>query len=95
MAYKFLIPFLLNHSEFVLPFAASNGIVSASVYALGEVVLGLEVMMGLTSANFVGFVGGFLTSPNILAALQKFPIVGPVIGISTALIAPLLWPKMF
>jgi hypothetical protein len=88
----YILPFLKNHSEFVLPFAVSNGLTSAVLYAIGELVFGFEAMSSKASiSTFIK--SAYATS--LIKSINHFPLGGPSIGLLTVFISPLLWTYMF
>ncbi len=76
-------PFLLEHSEIVLPFSLSNSVCSAFWYCLAESALGVEGLLAMSPALSVG------------AFTMQLPLVGAAIGVLTAVTAPFLWPHAF
>ena len=94
---SYVLPFLKEHAELILPFALANGVAASFWYCLGEAFLGLDVMLGTVAA---GPTSSYLESTILRSAflstvLKSVPLVGPVIGVLTAVTAPLLWGAMF
>jgi hypothetical protein len=105
---NFVVPFMRNHSDFVLPFALSNAVASGFWYSIGEVALGLPFMSGavaLESLQGSFFGAGMLGILRIMGQnvaggtgtvfATSLPIGGIFVGALTALTAPFLWPLMF
>ena len=105
---NFVIPFMRNHSDFVLPFALANAVASGLWYTVGEVTLGLPFMSGavaLESLQRSAFGMGILAILRVMGQnvaggtgtvfATSLPIGGIFVGGLTALTAPFLWPLMF
>jgi len=107
-AYNYVIPFLRDHSDVVLPFALANTISAGFWYGLLDLVLGFDTMFALpASAAAVTGVGvgaslytsleksiikGFSVFP-LFRNMAHIPIAGVTVGVLTALTAPLLWSR--
>ena len=98
LTYNYVIPFLRDHSDFVLPFALANGLTAGFWFITGELLFGLPLMSGVASLEalasvFPAFVMMMLTSSTGKSVLAGgLPIGGVVIGGLTAMTAPFLWP---
>ena len=96
VVYNHVGPFLANHSEVVLPFAAANGLASMFWFSVLEAKLGLEAMAGALSAEAAEGLGWWGRQ------LMRYglPLGGPAVGVLTAcsagylypLVARLVWP---
>lgn len=101
LMYNHVIPFFRDHSDFVLPFALSNGIAAGFWFLMGELAVGLPFMAGVASiealsSTFPAFIMAFFVTPAGTSLLAGgLPIGGVVIGALTALTAPYLWPFAF
>lgn len=101
LMYSHVIPFFRDHSDFVLPFAISNGITAGFWFMMGELAVGLPFMAGVASiealsSTFPAFIMAFFVTPAGTSLLAGgLPIGGVVIGALTALTAPYLWPFAF
>ncbi len=95
LVYKYIGPFLKDHSELILPFAVSNAIASGFWYTAGELSLGFDAMMatGVMSTASANLAGA-LFSERLLAVAARLPFAGTMVGVLTAVTAPLLWPGM-
>jgi len=94
---KFVIPFMSNHSEFLLPFAIANGLAASFWYTVGEITMGLDSMLGAAGAagTAAGAAEALLAAQNpTLKVLRALPIAGCVIGTLTALTTVYLWEPM-
>lgn len=88
-----VFPFLSNHSELVFPLALCNGIMASFWYGIGELIFGIEAMIGMPMIGSSSFLFG--NSSKILQFASKFPIAGPTVGVLAAITSPFLWPKAF
>jgi hypothetical protein len=88
-----IFPFLSNHSELVFPLALCNGITASFWYGIGELVFGLEAMIGLPTLASSSYL--FSNSSTLLQLVSKYPIAGPTVGVLTAITSPFLWQKAF
>jgi len=94
---KFVIPFMFNHSEFLLPFALANGLTASFWYTVGEVTMGLDAMVGVAGAvgTAAGAAEALLAAQNpMFKVLRSLPVAGCVIGTLTALTTHYLWEPM-
>ena len=73
LLYHYVLPFLQNYSDVIMPFAIANGVTSSALYGFTELLYGLN-----------------LFKHQILG----ISVVGPVVGMGTAIVAPLLWPVL-
>ena len=73
LLYHYVLPFLQNYSDVIMPFALANGVTSSALYGFSELLYGLN-----------------LFKHQILG----ISVVGPVVGMGTAILAPLLWPVL-
>lgn len=86
----YVVPFLRNHSEIILPFAISNALTSGVWYTLAELIFGAEAILS-----------GFIISETFRSMIPfalpfaRIPLIGPFIGALTALTSPILWPYCF
>ena len=97
LVYDYVGPFLWNHSEVVLPFALSNAIASGFWYSVGEMTLGVERMMGMTSVVAPESASGVVElvwGERVFKMLTRLPFAGTAVGVATAITAPVLWPTM-
>ena len=94
--YEYVGPFLWNNSDFVLPFAAANGLSAAFWYTAGEAVFGAELLSGSITAGsgWHGILSRF-GGAQLASMFTTIPTAGPVIGMLTAVTAPFLWPVLF
>jgi hypothetical protein len=90
---NYVLPFLRDHSVFVLPFALSNAIAAGFYYTIGDIVFGLPFMAG--GAIGMETLGFALPKAIVTLATLGLPIGGVMIGALTALTAPFLWPAAF
>ena len=74
LLYHYVLPFLKNYSDVIMPFALANGITASALYGFSELLYGLNIF-----------------KHQILG----FSSVGPLVGVGTAILAPLLWPVLF
>eukprot|EP00616_Rhizochromulina_sp_CCMP1243_P002506 CAMPEP_0118971306 /NCGR_PEP_ID=MMETSP1173-20130426/7973_1 /TAXON_ID=1034831 /ORGANISM="Rhizochromulina marina cf, Strain CCMP1243" /LENGTH=96 /DNA_ID=CAMNT_0006920747 /DNA_START=1 /DNA_END=287 /DNA_ORIENTATION=- len=72
-------PFLLHHSEVVLPFAAANMVAATFWYSVLESTAGLETMSGSLSQLFKESAFVQQTLPKMLAK-APLPYGGVVVG---------------
>ena len=98
--YNYVLPFLRDHSNFVLPFALANGAASGFWFLIGECVFGLQFMTGVISLEILKkalptMISSVFISPAGGLVTSGLPIGGVVIGALTAISAPLLWPMAF
>lgn len=89
LLYKYVGPFLRDHSEFVLPFAIANGITASVLYGIADVAFGVESVAG----SAAGLLGSSI--PFLPATLARIPLGGPIIGTLTVFLSPFLWPLSF
>ena len=86
LTYNYLIPFLRDHSDFILPFAISNAVASSAWYAVAEYTFGLEAMLGtvsmaqLTAAGIPAELLTFLSNYGVAQLLVGMPFGGAVVG---------------
>ena len=78
------LPFMAEHSEIILPFAASNAAASATWFAVVEGLFGLRALMGAHNPAL-----------TFMGATVRLPVVGAGIGLLTAVTSPALWPGAF
>lgn len=88
-------PFLLNHSEFVLPFAVANGMTASFWYLLGELIFGLEFMIGNFSFALAEKTLFSKMLQNISTKFGGLPVGGICVGLLTAATCHLAWPSAF
>ena len=98
--YNYAVPFLRDHSNFVLPFAIANGVTSAFWFLIGESAFGLPFMTGVISVEILkkalpAMISSTFLSPAGGLVTSGLPIGGAVVGALTALTAPFLWPLAF
>ncbi len=92
-----VLPFMGQHSEFILPFALANGITATFWYTLGELTVGLERMIGGvgSTALATGLLTPTLTKRFFSLAeypfLRFLPLAGGVLGALTAITTQFLW----
>ena len=78
------LPFLAEHSEIVLPFAASNAAASSFWFAVAEGLFGIRALLGAHNPAL-----------TFLGATARLPVVGAGVGLLTAVTSPALWPSAF
>lgn len=93
LVYTYVAPFLANHSEMVLPFAAANGTISMIWYTMLEYKFGLEVMSGSVAA--LGLVTKtWPLNTKMFEWMFRYgvPFGGPAVGVMTAISGGYLYP---
>lgn len=98
LSHSYIYPFLINHSEFILPFALTNAIVSTTIYGVLEKSIGLPLLIGDLSSDVVkNKINPTLYRyfVNNSFNFKSLPIGGALIGGLTAFSSPLLWPMAF
>ena len=99
--YNHVIPFLRDHSNFVLPFALANGVASGFWFLVGELTFGLPFMSGVISVDVLKralpavIAAIFITPSGASLFASGLPVGGVVIGALTAITAPFIWPIAF
>jgi len=93
LMYQYVGPFLLQHSEVVLPFAAANAVTATFWYVALENLVGLEYMAGRADQTSKSFLTGSSVLPKALRSLP-LPVGGMLVGGLTALTAGYLYPVM-
>lgn len=92
LCYRWVIPFMWNHGDVVLPFAVANAITSSAWYMACEYMVGLKAMQGVFNPAWLEMLpeafSRFLTGPFG----GKLPIGGLFVGVGTSLTSVLLWP---
>ena len=101
LLYNYVLPFLRDHSNFVLPFALANGVASGFWYLVGEAAFGLPFMAGVVSIEALKkalppiIIAIFTTPAGVSLLSAGLPVGGVVIGVLTAITAPIIWPLAF
>jgi hypothetical protein len=89
-------PALRDHADLVLPFAVSNGVACMAWQAVLEAAIGLEALATVTSSEAVKRIFPMLFEipfmKPLLQMLMNLPLGGALLGLLTAVTAPLLWP---
>lgn len=79
----FVLPFIAQHGELILPFALANSAAATFYYGLAEAALGVDMMLKTISFS------------NSTSFLRNLPVSGSIIGVLTAITVPFLWPVAF
>jgi hypothetical protein len=94
--FNYIIPFLRYNSDFMLPFAMSNAVMATFWYAIGEMWLGIDVMVtGVSEASMLARNVSPAVASFIARIVGASAMAGGAVGALTALTAPYCWPFFF
>jgi hypothetical protein len=107
LAYNYIVPFLLDHGDVLLPFALANTVAASFWYGLLDLLLGYEAIFAspaaatgasaaVASKLFASIEKSVLKLFSVFPLLRHAthtPIAGVTVGLFTALTAPLLWSR--
>lgn len=82
---NYALPLLKQYSDLVAPFALANGVACSLWYSLAELYFGLDTLLLMTTP------GALLPQSLQIGFLKKVSTIGGLLGVLTALTAPLLW----
>ena len=91
---NYIWPFLRDYPDLLLPFALANGVASMVWHGAGELAVGLDALAGSAAASIESTVPEAAKAVLPDKWIKRLPLAGGVIGVLTALTAPILWPLL-
>jgi hypothetical protein len=84
LVFNYVLPYTVQYSDIIAPFALANGAACAFWYTLAELVYGLDALAARPLVTSI-------PSTFTIGFLRNLSVVGGGIGVLTALTAPLVW----